>query len=89
MLSPAKFEVAKAEVDKLLQMGVIRPSSSAWASPLHVVKKPDGSWRPCGDFRALNAITKPDRYVVPNIETFHHQLRGASVFSKIDLVKAY
>ena len=89
ILSPAKFEVAKAEFDKLLNLGIIRPSSSSWASPLHVVKKVDGTWRPCGDYRALNALTKPDRYVIPNIETFHHQLRGASVFSKLDLVKAY
>ena len=89
VLSPAKYDIAKAEFDKLLQMGIIRPSSSPWASPLHVVKKADGTWRPCGDYRALNALTKPDRYVIPNIETFHHRLRGAKIFSKIDLVKAY
>lgn len=89
ILSPAKFEVAKTEFDKLLHLGIIRPSPSPWASPLQVVEKADGTWRPCGDYRVLNALTKPDRYVIPNIENFHHRLRGASVFSKLDLVKAF
>ena len=89
VLSPAKYEAAKVEFDRLLDLGIVRPSSSPWSSPLHVVKKADGTWRPCGDYRALNALTKPDRYAIPNIETFHYRLRGASVFSKLDLVKAY
>ena len=89
VLSPAKYEAVKAEFDKLLQLGVIQPSSSPWSSPLHAVKKADGTWRPCGDYRALNSKTKPDRYAIPNIQAFHHRLRGASIFTKLDLVKAY
>ena len=60
-----------------------------WASPLHMVKKSDGSWRPCGDYRSLNHITIPDRHPIPNLQSFHHKLEGAVIFSKIDLVKAY
>ena len=88
-LNPEKYKTAKEEFDKLLQLGIVRRSSSPWASPLHMVKKGDGTWRPCGDFRALNAITKPDRYATPNIEHFHNRLMGATIFSKLDLVKAY
>ena len=84
-LSPAKLEIAKREFDTLLELGIVRPSSSPWASPLHMVRKADGSWRPCGDYRRVNAVTIP----LPNLQHFHHMLSGASIFTKLDLVKAY
>lgn len=88
-LSSEKLVAAKTEFNNLLQQGLIRPSKSPWASPLHMVPKADGSWRPCGDYRRLNAITKPDRYPVPHLSSLKSKLHGAKIFSKLDLVKAF
>jgi len=69
--------------------GVVRRSDSQWSSPLHMVKKKDGGWRPCGDFRRLNLATKPDKYPVPNLGDFSSQLEGCTVFSTLDLKNGY
>ena len=87
-LNPTKYDIAKREFDALLSMNIIRPSNSPWASPLHMVKKSNGLWRPCGDYRRLNAATVVDRYAVPNMQHIHHKLHGAKIFSTLDLVKA-
>ena len=66
-LSPDKLSVAKEEFQKLLEMNIIRPSNSPWSSTLHMVAKPSGGWRACGDYRALNAVSEDDRYPMPNL----------------------
>ena len=69
--------------------GIVRHSTSPWASPLHMVKKKDGGWRPCGDYRRLNTATVPDHYPLPNIGDFSSRVSGSTVFSKLDLQKGY
>ena len=56
------------QVEELLQLGLVRPSSSEWTSPVVLVKKADGSWRMCCDYRKLNAVTKPQSYPLPRLE---------------------
>ena len=88
-LNTEKLRAAKKEFGNLLRLGIIQPSSSEWASPLHMTLKANGEWRPCGDYRKLNAITKPDRYPVPHMQDSISQLRGTTIYSKIDLVRGY
>jgi hypothetical protein len=88
-LDAAKLQAAKAEFAKMEADGVIRRSDSAWSSPLHMVRKADGSWRPCGDYRRLNLVTQPDKYPVPNIQDLSSRLHGCRIFSKLDLRKGY
>lgn len=88
-LTPEKLKATKTEFSCLIEQGICRPSKSPWASPLHLTpKKQEGSWRPCGDYRRLNAATIPDRYLLPHIHDFTHGHRK-KIFSKIDLMKAY
>ena len=71
------------------RLGIIHRSDSPWASPLHILPKPDSGWRPCGDYCRLNDATTPDRYPIPHIHDFLAHLAGKQVFSKVDLVRGY
>ncbi|BHF73861.1 hypothetical protein SprV_0401694500 [Sparganum proliferum] len=89
-LPPERFQTAKAEFEHMLQLGIIRPSESPWASPLHMVPKAkSGDWRPCGDYRALLCATITDRYPLRHDQDLVGALFGEAVFSKIDLVHAF
>jgi hypothetical protein len=79
----------KKQIDELLEKGYIRPSTSPWAAPVLFMEKKDGTKRMCIDCRALNEVTVKNKYPLPRIEDLFDQLRGASVFSKIDLRSGY
>ena len=80
-------EVGEREFSAMEKAGIIRRSNSPWSSPLHMVRKNDGGWRPCGDYRRLNTV--PDRYPLPNIADFTSRVTGSTIFSKLDLQKGY
>lgn len=84
-LAPDKLKAAKEEFDLLLQEGIIQPSKSPWSTPLHMIPKKTNAWRPCEDYRKLNARTIPDQH----IEDFAQTLHQTQVFSTLDLVRAY
>ncbi|KAD6118958.1 hypothetical protein E3N88_10229 [Mikania micrantha] len=77
------------QLQELLDKGFIRPSFSPWGSPILFVKKKDGSFRMCIDYRELNKLTIKNRYPLPRIDDLFDQLQGATYFSKIDLRSGY
>jgi hypothetical protein len=79
----------KKQIEELLSKGFIRPSSSPWGAPTLFVDKNDGSRRMCVDYRSLNEVTIKNKYPLPRIEDLFDQMRGAKVFSKIDLRSGY
>ncbi|WVZ89808.1 LOW QUALITY PROTEIN: hypothetical protein U9M48_036167 [Paspalum notatum var. saurae] len=79
----------KKQIDELLEKGFIRKSTSPWASPILLTEKKDGKLRMCVDYRGLNAVTVKNKYPLPRIEDLFDQLKGACVFSKIDLRSGY
>ena len=85
----AGMKELKKQLQELLEKGFIRPSVSPWGAPVLFVKKKDGSMRLCIDYRELNRVTVKNKYPLPRIDDLLDQLRGATVFSKIDLQSGY
>ena len=84
-----KLKAAKAEFQEMMKLGIIRPSKSESSSPLHFVSKTSNTWRACGDYRALNAVNKPDRYPVPHIQDITAVAMNNRIFIKLDLIQTY
>jgi hypothetical protein len=79
----------RRQIQEILQKGHIKPSSSAFGSPIVLVQKKDETWRLYIDYRALNKITIRNRYPIPKIDDLLDQLKGEKFFSKIDLKSGY
>jgi hypothetical protein len=88
-VSGPEFVELKKQIDELLEKGYIRRSTSPWAALVLFVEKKDGTKRMCIDYRSLNEVIVKNKYPLPRIEYLFDQLRGASVFLKIDLRSCY
>ena len=88
-IAPEMYEAVRAEIQRMLEDGVIQHSYSPWSSPITIVVKKDGSPRVCVDYRKINARTKKDAKSIPRIDETLDALRGAKVFSSLDLMSGY
>ncbi|GJS93355.1 putative reverse transcriptase domain-containing protein [Tanacetum coccineum] len=88
-LAPSELEELSGQLKKLQDKGFIRPSSSPWEAPVLLVKKKDGSFRMCIDYRELNKLTVKNHYPLPKIDDLFDQLQGSQFFLKIDLRSGY
>ncbi|GKB99442.1 putative reverse transcriptase domain-containing protein [Tanacetum coccineum] len=88
-LAPSEMKELSVQLQELLEKGFIRPSASPWGAPVLFVKKKDGSFRMCIDYRELNKLTIKNRCPLPRIDDLFDQLQGSSVYSKIDLRSGY
>ena len=88
-IPPSQFEDVRQHIQELADKGVIRPSSSPYASPIVIVRKKDGSIRLCVDYRKLNAITRRDAFPLRRIDETLDAIGGASFFSTLDLASGY
>ncbi|KAJ0481098.1 putative nucleotidyltransferase, Ribonuclease H [Helianthus annuus] len=88
-LAPSEMQELSTQLQELLDKGFIRPSFSPWGAPVLFVKKKDGSFRMCINYRELNKLTIKNRYPLPRIDDLFDQLQGSSFYSKIDLRSGY
>nr|GEY47253.1 putative reverse transcriptase domain-containing protein [Tanacetum cinerariifolium] len=84
-LAPSKMKELSDQLQELSDKGFIRPSSSPWGAPVLFVKKKDGSFRMCIDYRELNKLIVKNRYLLPRIDDLFDQLQGSSIYPKIDI----
>nr|GFC31348.1 putative reverse transcriptase domain-containing protein [Tanacetum cinerariifolium] len=88
-LAPSEMKELAEQLKELSDKGFIRPSSSPWGAPVLFVKKKDGSFWMCIDYREIKKLTVKNRYPLPRIDDLFDQLQGSSVYSKIDLRSGY
>ncbi|GJR85314.1 putative reverse transcriptase domain-containing protein [Tanacetum coccineum] len=88
-LAPSEMKELAEQLQELTDKGFIRPSSSPWGAPILFVKKKDGSFRMCIDYRELNKLTVKNCYPLLRIDDLFDQLQGSSIYSKIDLRSGY
>ena len=88
-MASLKLKELKLKLQELLENGFIRLSVSTWGAPVLFVKKKYGKLRLCVDYRQLNKMTVKNKYPLPRIDDLFNQLKGASVFSKINLRSGY
>ncbi|GJX59635.1 hypothetical protein Tco_0291025 [Tanacetum coccineum] len=88
-LAPSEMKELSEQLKELSDKGFIRPSSSPWGASVLFVKKKDGSFRMCIDYRELNKLTVKNCYPLPRIDDLFDQLQGSSVYSKIELRSSY
>ena len=88
-MASLELKELKLQLQELLEKGFIRPSVSPGGAPMLFVKKKDGTLRLCIDYRQLNKLTVKKKYLLPRIDDLFDQLKGASIFSKIDLRSRY
>uniref|UniRef100_A0A151UF59 Transposon Ty3-I Gag-Pol polyprotein n=1 Tax=Cajanus cajan TaxID=3821 RepID=A0A151UF59_CAJCA len=88
-MAPTELVELKGQLEDLLEKQLVRPSVSPWGAPVLSMKKKDGGSRLCIDYRQLNKLTIKNKYPLPRIDDLMDQLRGASIFSKIDLRSGY
>jgi hypothetical protein len=87
--SPTQKDEIERQVKEMLTNGVIQPSLSPFASPVILVKKKDGSWRFCVEYRHLNAITVKNKYPLPIVDELLDELHGVVYFTKLDMKSGY
>lgn len=88
-MSPARQKLVEEELEKMLDLNIVEPSRSPWSSPIVLLDKPDGSRRFCINFKALNAVTKPDAYPLPKVTHILDRLRDARYLSSLDIKSAF
>jgi len=88
-LGPEKEREVSRQVQDLLSRDLIEPGYGAWSSPVVLVRKKDGSWRFCVDYRRLNSVTIQDAYPLPRINESLDALAGSKFFSTLDLLSGY
>ena len=88
-LSTKEKQEVETQMEEMLTKGFIQPSRSPYGSPVLVVQKKDGGLRMCVSYRALNSITRKDKYPLPRIDVLLDRMQGSKVFSSLDLQSGY